>query len=132
MNKAYELFIPVIRILLGWVFFYAGITKVFNPNWSAAFYLKDAKTFSGLYEFLLQPQILPFINFLNEWGLTILGLSLILGVFVRYSAPLGALMMFLYYLPILDFPKVGDHSYLVDEHIIYATVLLFLAAVDAG
>jgi len=55
-----------------------------------------------------------------------------LGVFVRLSAPLGALMMILYYLAALDFPYPNPHSYLVDEHIIYALALLFLASIRAG
>jgi len=111
---------------------YAGITKVLNPDWSAAGYLAGAKTFSGFYGWLAGGDILPFINIMNEWGLTLLGISLIAGVFVRWSAPLGALLMLLYYIPTLAFPMVGDHSYIVDDHIIYALVLLYFSAVGAG
>ncbi len=124
--------ILITRVLFGWMFFYAGITKVLNPNWSAGFYLEGAKTFSRFYAFLLQPDILPIINFINAWGLTLLGLSLIFGLFVRISAPLGAILMVMYYFPILDFPKAGDHSYLVDEHILYAVTLMLLSVLKAG
>lgn len=117
---------------MGWLMFYAGITKVLNPSWSAVGYLKGAKTFAGFYNWLLTPNVLPVVNFINEWGLTLLGVSLILGIFVRLSSVLGAVLMILYYLPILDFPYVGEHSYLVDEHIIYALVLLYFAVVRAG
>ncbi|HCM36717.1 MAG TPA: hypothetical protein DIS53_02220, partial [Candidatus Wildermuthbacteria bacterium] len=109
-----------------------GITKVLNPAWSAGGYLQNAKTFSGFYQWLATPEMLPITNFLNEWGLTLLGAALLLGVFVRWAGILGALMMVLYYLPILEFPNVGEHSYIVDEHIIYALALLLLAASDAG
>ena len=113
--------------------FYAGITKILNPQgFSAAFYLKDAKTFHGFYQAMLQPDILPFINFVNEWGLTLLGVSLILGVFVRISAPLGAVLMLLYYFPILNGLYPNAHALIVDEHIIYAVALLILAAYNAG
>ena len=122
----------LLRISIGWLFFYAGITKVLDPQWSAGGYLQTAKTFSGFYQWLATPGILPITNFLNEWGLTLLGAALLLGVFVRWAGILGALMMALYYLPILEFPKVGSHSYIVDEHVIYALVLLFLAASGAG
>ena len=111
---------------------YAGITKVLNPQWSADGYLKGAKTFAGLYQWLLSPGILPVANFVNEWGLTLLGVSLILGIFVRLSSVLGAVLMLLYYFPVLVFPYAGEHSYIVDDHIIYAFVLLFLAAMRAG
>lgn len=120
------------RITIGWLFFYAGITKVLNPEWTAAGYLKGAKTFTGLYEYFLQPHILPTINILNEWGLTLIGLALMLGVFVRLSSCLGALLMILYYLPILDFPHPNTHAYIVDEHIVYITLFLVLASLRAG
>lgn len=122
----------LLRLALGWLFFYSGITKVLNPDWSAAGYLQGAQTFAGFYHWLLQPDILPAINFLNEWGLLLLGIALILGVFVRVAAVLGALLMLLYYFPGLDFPRIGKTGYLVDEHIIYALSLLVLAAFRAG
>ncbi|PJE73801.1 MAG: hypothetical protein COV02_00660 [Candidatus Terrybacteria bacterium CG10_big_fil_rev_8_21_14_0_10_41_10] len=127
-----SLSIFLLRISMGWMFFYAGITKVLNPEWSAAGYLGAAKTFSGFYSFLLQPDILPIINMVNKWGLVLLGASLMLGLFVRFSSVLGILLMALYYVPILVFPHVGTHSYIVDEHIIYAAALLFFASSRAG
>ena len=117
---------------MGWLMFYAGITKVFNPDWSAAGYLTAAKTFPTLFQWFASPEILPVINLINEWGLTLLGVSLILGIFVRLSSLLGAALMLLYYFPVLEFPLIPPHSYLVDDHIIYALVLLFFAAVRAG
>lgn len=117
---------------MGWMFFYAGITKVLDPNWSAAGYLTGAKTFSGFYDWFLQPSVLPVINFINEWGLTLLGVSLILGILVRFSSVLGAVLMLLYYFPILQFPYPNPHAFIVDEHIIYIMALLFLEAVRAG
>ena len=122
----------LLRISLGWLMLYAGVTKIIDPAWSAAGYLRGAKTFPGFYDWLIQPSLLPTVNFINEWGLTLLGASLILGVFVRLSSVLGALLMILYYLPVLDFPYPNPHSYIVDEHIIYALALLYLAAVRAG
>lgn len=111
---------------------YAGATKVINPEWSAAGYLAGAKTFTGFFQRLVEPGILPVVNFLNEWGLTLLGISLILGFLVRLSSLLGAGLMLLYYFPILEFPYPNSHSYVVDEHIVYALILLFFAAVRAG
>lgn len=133
MNKiSQQKLIFILRITLGWLFFYAGITKVLNPDWSAGGYLKGAQTFSGFYQWLASPDVVGIVSFVNEWSLTLLGISLILGIFVRLSSSLGALLMILYYLPILNFPHVGDHSYLVDEHIIYAMVLIFFAVNRSG
>lgn len=124
--------LAALRLSLGWLMFYAGITKVMDPTWSAAGYLKGAKTFPELFQWFLQPGVLPIINLVNEWGLTLLGVSLILGVFVRLSTLLGAILMLLYYFPAIQFPYVPPHSYLVDEHIIYALALLLLGALEAG
>ena len=122
----------LLRVSMGWLMFYAGITKILNPDWSSAGYLKTAATFSGLYQWFSQPDVLPAIDFINGWGLTLLGVSLMLGLFVRLSAPLGALLMMLYYFPVLKFPYIAPHSFLVDEHIIYASALIFLSAVKSG
>lgn len=132
MTKYERLALVSARVALGWLFFYAGITKVINPAWSAGGYLKGAKTLAGFYAWLASPGVLPVTNFINQWGLTLLGVSLILGLFVRLTSVLGAVQMVLFWIPILSFPKVGDHSFIVDEHIVYALVLLYFAATRAG
>ena len=121
----------ILRLAMGWVMFYAGIVKIMDPNWSAEGYLGNAKTFTGFYQWFLGPDILPITNLVNEWALTLLGISLILGIFVRLSSLWGALLMILYYFPVLQFPYIPPHSYLIDDHIIYALVLLFFAAGNA-
>ncbi len=78
------------------------------------------------------PDLLPFTNFINEWGLTLLGVSLILGIGVRLSSILGAILMLLYYFPILDFPYPNPHAFLIDAHIIYVAALLFLGSLREG
>lgn len=132
MNSGQQKILFLTRIAMGWLMFYAGITKVLDPEWTAAGYLNNAKTFSGFFSSLTAPGILPFINFINEWGLTLLGVSLILGIFVRLSSVLGAALMLLYYFPVLEFPIIAPHSYIVDEHIIYTLVLLAFAALRVG
>ena len=124
-------FLLISRLAVGWLMFYAGITKIVNPAWTAGGYLANAKTFPGFYGWLAAPENISWVNFLNEWGLTLIGLSLILGLGVRLSSILGALLMLLYYFPVLEFPEVA-HGFIVDEHIIYAAILLFFATVRAG
>ena len=132
MTKFQKFSLFILRVSTGWLMLYAGLTKVLNPQWSAAFYLKDSKTFGDFFRWFMQPGILPVTNWLNEWGLTVLGVSLILGVFVRLTSIYGVVLMLLYYFPILDFPYAGEHSFIVDDHIIYALVFLFFAAIRAG
>jgi len=131
-KNAKRVLLLLTRLSMGWIFFYAGITKVLNPEWTAAGFLKGAKTFNGFYSWLASDGMIGFVNFLNEWGLTLLGVSLILGALVKLSSYCGALLMLLYYFPSLDFPMAGAHSFLIDEHIIYILLLLFFVFVKAG
>ena len=122
----------LLRVSLGWLFFYAGITKVLNPSWTAEGYMRGAKTFPEFYQWMINSGMIPLVDFMNEWGLTLLGVSLILGIGLRLSSVLGAFLMLLYYFPALDFPYPNPHSYIVDEHIVYALALLLLAGLRAG
>ena len=131
MTQSQRFLLALSRCAMGFMMLYAGITKVMDPQWSALGYLKGAKAMVGFYTLLQHPSILPVIDFVNAWGLTLLGVSLILGIGVRIAAPFGALLMVLYYIP-LGFPYPNPHALIVDEHIIYATILLYFAAVDAG
>ena len=131
MTSPQKFFLFLLRVTVGWMFFYAGITKVLNPQWSAEGYLKGAKAFTWFFQIILDPSVLPIINFMNKWGLTLLGISLVLGLFVRFISLLGVLLMALYYIA-LGFPYPNPHSYIVDEHIIYISILFFFAAIKAG
>lgn len=110
---------------------YAGLSHLFTPGWSALGYISHSANFTTFFSWLASPSILPVVNFMNIWGLTLLGLSLLTGLFVKYSAPLGALLMILYYL-VLPFPFPNTNSFLIDEHIVYAAALLVLAAMNTG
>ena len=114
------------------MYLYAGITKVINSEWSAAGYIKGAKTLPGAFAWFLNPQVLPVVDFLVKWGLVALGVALILGVMVRISSYLGILLMILFYIPVLNFPLAGAHAYIVDEHIIYIAGLLVLSSLHSG
>lgn len=126
-----DLSILILRLTLGWLFLYAGFTKIISPEWTAKGFLEHANTFSEFYLWLASPDILPIVDFLNQWGLALIGVALILGIFVRLSSYLGAIMMLLYYFPGLTFPYVGEHSFIVDEHIIYASAFFILASINS-
>lgn len=117
----------LLRLAMGWVMFYAGFTKLIDPAWSAAGYIGNSSVAPDFFAFLARPDVLPIVNMLNMWGLTLIGAALILGVFVRLSSFLGFVLMVLYYLPIFP-PQHG----LVDEHVIYALVFLVFLTVPVG
>lgn len=132
MNKSSKYVLFLLRVSMGVVFFYAGITKILNPEWSAAGYLGNSSVLPELYAWFANASNIGWVDILNKWGLLLIGISLILGLLVRFSASLGALMMFLYYLPLVTFPYVGDHSYIVDDHVVYIFVLILFATIGAG
>src|SRR3989338_6769565 len=132
MNNQLKLAVFLSRVGLGVMFFYAGITKVLNPSWSAAGYLNNAKTFPDLFQWFASAGNLGWVNLMNEWGLTLVGAALICGLLVRWASLCGIFLMILYYLPILQFPIVGEHSYIVDEHIVYILAFLIFFTSNAG
>lgn len=132
MTKFQKIAIFLLRVSMGWVYLYAGSKLLLNPSNSAAGYLQGAKTFTGIYHWLAGSDIVSVITFINEWALFLLGVSLVLGIFVRWSSILGAILMLLFYFPVLQFPYIGTTSFIIDEHIVYALVLILLGALGAG
>ncbi|PIR46834.1 MAG: hypothetical protein COV07_02095 [Candidatus Vogelbacteria bacterium CG10_big_fil_rev_8_21_14_0_10_45_14] len=131
MNRQIKLSLFLVRIAVGWYFFYAGFSKILNPEWTSAGFLNNAKTLNGLYSWFALPQNIWWVDLLNEWGLILIGIALILGVLTRWASWAGILLMLLYYLPVLDFPYVG-HGYVVDDHIIFIILFALLIASHAG
>jgi thiosulfate dehydrogenase [quinone] large subunit len=90
----------ILRILIGWHFLYEGVTKLLNPSWSSLGYLADSKGFmSGLFHtWATNPGTVKILDFMNEWGLVLVGLGLIMGAVTRISIIGGMVMLAFYYL----------------------------------
>lgn len=130
----------ILRIAIGWHFLYEGVTKVLNPNWSAIGYLLDSKGFmSGLFHSLAQNStMLLIVDFLNEWGLVLIGLGLILGCFTRIAAYSGMMLLAMYYLshpPFMDLnyslPSEGNYL-VIDKVFIEFLAMWVLALISTG
>ena len=50
MEKYPKLLLFLLRVSLGWLFLYAGLTKLLDPTWTSEGYLTGAKAFTGFYE----------------------------------------------------------------------------------
>jgi len=85
----------LLRILIGWHFLYEGITKLMNPNWSAASFLTESKwIFSGIFKGIAgHPSVLSIVNVLNTWGLILIGIGLILGCLTRMATVAGTVLI---------------------------------------
>ncbi|WP_049918218.1 DoxX family protein [Haloferax denitrificans] len=138
----YSLFL--LRVVMGWTLFQGGITKLVtyldsdpSNNWTAAGYLANAipegNPLMGLWSSMAGS---PLIDMLNMWGLTLAGLAIILGAFVRFSAFWGAVMMLFYWAAALEGGILAGlplaHGWVVDDHIVYAVLLFGLGAFGAG
>jgi thiosulfate dehydrogenase [quinone] large subunit len=98
--------VVVLRVVIGWHFLYEGIAKLSKPSWSAAgFLLQSRGPFADVFHWMAaDPDRLATINQLNMWGLTAIGLGLVLGCFTRFASASGILMILLFYLCNPPFP----------------------------
>jgi len=126
----------VLRILIGWHFLYEGLSKLLNPDWSSVAFLLDSKGFlsSFFYSFASNPDILRIVDFLNIWGLILIGLGLILGLFSRISIIAGIVLLGMYYLshpPFIGYtfavPTEGSYLW-INKNLIEMTALAVLLA----
>jgi thiosulfate dehydrogenase [quinone] large subunit len=121
----------ILQILIGWHFFYEGLAKLINPYWSSTGYLAGAEWwFGGIFRDLAaSPTAITVIDFLNMWGLTLIGLALFLGLLTRPALIAGMALLFLYYIAAPPFPAYSyampaEGSYLVVNKILIELVAM--------
>lgn len=135
-NQSKTFAFTVLRIVIGWHFLYEGVVKLFNPNWSSASYLMESKwLFSGVFHTMISNNTtLQIIDFLNIWGLIIIGLCLFIGLFTRIASISGALLMLLYYIANPPFVysslPATSHFYIFNYNLIEAIALFALATLN--
>lgn len=109
-----------LRFAIGWHFFYEGVAKAANAYWTAAGFLDQSQGFlSGWFVNLASnPSTLALVDFLNVWGLILIGLGLMLGGLTRTATFFGIVMLALYYLATPPWPGLvytipAEGSYLI-------------------
>ena len=121
-----------LRLVMGWVFLLPGIRHAWNPNFSARFVIAPvADPASGNpFHWLWEPMLdwVWLLTPLNSIGLILVGLALILGAFVRFSAFWGAVMMAFYWAAALPL----ENAFLIDDHVVYILLLFGLGALGTG
>ncbi|MEO6503364.1 MAG: DoxX family membrane protein [Jatrophihabitantaceae bacterium] len=143
--------LAVLRIATGFIFLWAFLDKMFGLHYStpsARAWIDGGSPTKG---FLSSVEVGPlsstfhsmagdtWVNWLFMLGLLGMGLGLIAGVALRITALAGALMMAMMWLaefPLAQHTSAGKPSGsvnpLVDYHLIYAIVMVVLAATYAG
>jgi len=129
-----------LRFLIGWHFLYEGISKLVHPEWSSVAFLAESQgIFTGIAHWITSNQnVLHVVDALNTWGLTAIGLGLILGLFTRGAAIAGTILLVLYYLFLPPFigmetaaPQEGNYL-IVNKNLIEAVMLLLIAVSPAA
>jgi len=140
----------LLRLTLGWTFLWAFLDKLFGLGFATCrgedgvvvqgcekAFLNGGSVTTGFLKFGSTGPFAPLFqgmagNVIVEWlfivGLGAIGISLILGIGIKIAGYSGALLMLLMYLAVL--PKANNPF--MDDHIIYAIVLIGLAHSKAG
>ncbi len=140
LSFAQSLALFLLRVLIGWHFLYEGLVKLLDPNWTSAAYLKSSQwIFADIFHSMADNSaILTITDLLNEWGLIIIGLGLIIGIYTRLMSWAGMILILLYYvamppLPGLTYVVSMEGNYLVvNKNLIEAGALLVLAVFPSG
>jgi thiosulfate dehydrogenase [quinone] large subunit len=100
LSRSALIAITVLRVIVGWHFLYEGISKLTSPSWSAAGYMRVSRgPFAAFFKWIAgNPQMLDKANLITMYGLTIIGVLLILGLFTRFAAAGGIAFILLIYL----------------------------------
>lgn len=140
MKKYTQYILTFLRMVIGWHFLYEGIAKLLIPGWSAKAYLMGSRwIFAGLFQQMAaSPITMNIVDFLNIWGLILIGLSLFAGLLVRWSSVAGGVLLIFYFfayppIPGYTFGNIAEGSYLwVNKVFIEFFILMVFAALPAG
>lgn len=110
VNMVPNWLLTIVRIAIGWHFLYEGISKLISADWSSAGYLAGSKwILAPLFHWMAgSPGVISVIDFLNIWGLILIGLALIAGLFTRWACTGGALMLLFYF---MSYPPIPGYMY---------------------
>ncbi|KKR67499.1 MAG: hypothetical protein UU10_C0043G0005 [Parcubacteria group bacterium GW2011_GWF1_40_6] len=129
-----KIVLATLRIVMGFIFLWAFLDKVFGLGFTTSpgkAWIKGGSPTSG---FLSSAVKGPFVDFFHslagvaavDWvfmaGLLFVGLTLIFNKFVKWGAVAGILMLLFMYLALL-WPA---NNPIIDEHIVYILVLALL------
>lgn len=149
VDRRHQFAVAVLRVAVGIIFLTAGLEKILGAeNWSAAGFLQfgtagtlgwpwftgdpvEGQVFNPTQEFWVglaaNETAMTVINFLVPYGQVGIGVGLILGLFTRFSAAMGTLMMLFFFVAAWDF-EFG----IVNQHLTYALVTFVLGYLGTG
>ena len=139
-STAFRYVTAAIRLSLGWIFLWAFLDKLFglgHETASKAAWINGGSPTSGFLKFGAAGPFKAFYNDIAgaawaDWlfmiGLAGIGVALVAGVAMRLAATAGALLLVLMWTAVLP----PANNLFMDDHLIYALVLVALATAGAG
>ena len=130
----------ILRVTIGWHFLYEGVAKLLKPNWSAAGYLLQSRgIFADIFRWMAaSPDVMAWVNPLNMWGLTLIGLGLIVGCFTRLASAAGILFIAMLYLcnPLMvgyfySIPMEGNYL-IINKNLVEMAALYVILVTGTG
>ena len=140
LSRVAMIAITTLRVFVGWHFLYEGIAKLTAPSWSAAGYLKQARgPLADLFRDLAsRPNVLANVDLITMWGLTIVGVCLVLGLLTRLASLGGIAFILLFYLcnpPFIGYfysiPTEGSYL-IVNKNLVELCALIVIFATGSG
>ena len=137
-------FVPVslflLRMLIGWHFLYEGLNKLLDSTWTARPFLEGSRwIFGDIFRWMISGDTgMWIIDAANAYGLALIGLALILGLFTSLASWGGVVLLLMYY---LAYPPFGGYSYgtisegsylIVNKNLIELFALIILALTGSG
>ncbi len=140
-NKKLGYVLGLSRLIMGWIFLWAFVDKVFGFGFSTAVdksWLAGVSPTTGFLQFAVHGPLagffnglagVPLIDWLFMLGLLFIGVSLVLGIFMRLASFFGIVMLFLMYLAVGLSPA---NNPFIDEHIVYIFILMIFILTNSS
>jgi len=109
-NRVVQWTLTFVRIVIGWHFLYEGISKIVTEGWSSGPYLAGSKwIFAPLFTAMADNvSILAVVDFVNIWGMILVGAGLMFGLLTRWASLGGAIMLLFYF---VAYPPVPGYMF---------------------
>jgi len=140
-NNKLNYVLGLLRLSMGFIFFWAFIDKLFGLGFATtpekALFTGGSPTAGFLQfgvhgpfaEFFQGLSGIPLVDWLFMLGLLFVGVSLVLGIFMKLGGYTGILMLILMYTAAGLSP---ENNPFLDDHIIYIFVILSLMLINSG
>jgi thiosulfate dehydrogenase [quinone] large subunit len=148
LGRTQQMALVLLRTLIGWHFLYEGLVKLVWPAWtragvplgrfSSAGYLRSSTgPFADVFRAFADASWLPWLDLLMGWGLLLVGLGLMLGLFTQLACAGALALLVLFYLSWLPTrgvyePGTEGNYLLVNKNLVEAAAVFVVLVFRTG